>query len=92
MAKTVSETEKKIRELAKTVTEQLEAGNLKEVNSSYKTLENMVKRTEDGEINILVREALLGTLKKVSGVVFSYNKAMKGARTVAQSLNDILDA
>ena len=92
MAKTLSETEKKVRELAKTVTEQLEAGDLKEVNSSYRTLENMVKRAEDGEISILVREALLGTLKKVSGVVFSYNKAMTGARTVAQSLNDILDA
>lgn len=92
MAKAVSETEKKIRDLAKTVTEQLEAGDLKEVNSSYKRLENMVKRAEDGEISILVREALLGSLKKVSGVVFSYNKAMKGARTVGKSLNDILDA
>lgn len=92
MAKTVSETEKKIRELAKTVSEQLEAGDLKEVNSSYKRLEGMVKRAEDGEINLLVREALLGTLKKVGGVVYSYNKAMKGSRTIAQNLNDILDA
>ena len=72
MAKTLSETEKKVRELAKTVTEQLEAGDLKEVNSSYRTLENMVKRAEDAEIIILVSEALLGTLKKVSCVVFSY--------------------
>ena len=92
MAKTVSETEKKIRELAKTVSEQLEAGDLKEVNSSYMTLQNMVKRAEDDEINLLIREALLSTLKKINGLVYSYNKAMKGARTNAQKLNDILNA
>jgi adenylylsulfate kinase-like enzyme len=55
-------------------------------------LENRLKRVEETDINVLFKEALNGSLKKIDGVVFGYNKAMKGARTEAKTLADILSA
>ena len=90
--KEISAAEVEIRGLANEILTQLEAGQIKEVNSTYKTLENKLKRTEETDINVLFKEALNGSLKKIGGVVFGYNKAMKGARADAKTLADILGA
>ncbi|MBR2650018.1 MAG: hypothetical protein IKD55_14310 [Sediminibacterium sp.] len=90
--KEISAAEVEIRDLANEILTQLEAGQIKEVNSSNKTLENRLKRVEETDINVLFKEALNGSLKKIGGVVFGYNKAMKGARTEAKTLADILSA
>ena len=90
--KEISAAEVEIRGLANEILTQLEAGQIKEVNSTYKTLENRLKRVEEPHINLLFTEALNGSLKKIDGVVFGYNKAMKGARTEAKTLADILGA
>ena len=90
--KEISAAEVEIRGLANEILTQLEAGQIKEVNSSNKTLENRLKRVEETDINVLFKEALNGSLKKIDGVVFGYNKAMKGARTEAKTLADILSA
>ena len=90
--KEISAAEVEIRGLANEILTQLEAGQIKEVNSTYKTLENKLKRTEETDINVLFKEALNGSLKKIGGVVFGYNKAMKGARAEAKTLADILGA
>ena len=90
--KEISAAEVEIRGLANEILTQLEAGQIKEVNSTYKTLENRLKRVEETDINVLFKEALNGSLKKIGGVVFGYNKAMKGARADAKTLADILGA
>ena len=90
--KEISAAEVEIRGLANEILTQLEAGQIKEVNSSNKTLENRLKRVEETDINVLFKEALNGSLKKIGGVVFGYNKAMKGARAEAKTLADILGA
>lgn len=90
--KEISAAEVEIRGLANEILTQLEAGQIKEVNSTYKTLENRLKRVEETDINVLFKEALNGSLKKIGGVVFGYNKAMKGARAEAKTLADILGA
>ncbi|GAX46862.1 hypothetical protein [Pseudolactococcus reticulitermitis] len=90
--KEISASEVEIRGLANEILTQLEAGQIKEVNSSNKTLENRLKRVEETDINVLFKEALNGSLKKIDGVVYAYNKAMKGARMEAKTLADILGA
>ena len=90
--KEISAAEVEIRGLANEILTQLEAEQIKEVNSTYKTLENRLKRVEETDINVLFKEALNGSLKKIGGVVFGYNKAMKGARAEAKTLADILGA
>ena len=90
--KEISAAEVEIRGLANEILTQLEAGQIKEVNSTNKTLENRLKRVEETDINVLFKEALNGSLKKIGGVVFGYNKAMKGARAEAKTLADILGA
>lgn len=90
--KEISAAEVEIRGLANEILTQLEAGQIKEVNSTYKTLESRLKRVEETDINVLFKEALNGSLKKIGGVTFGYNKAMKGARTEAKTLADILGA